>query len=140
LTTIITITIISPAGTNDEDCATTLLNPKTLPINSPATAFNARGAADLAVQADLIWIIAAAVFAILIVGFASNALLSRGKCRAYEKSKSHSEKAEKRIESHELAPVKFEDNSAEPGRASWKRRSMCALSVTQRERIRIKCA
>jgi flagellar biosynthesis/type III secretory pathway M-ring protein FliF/YscJ len=98
-------------------------------------ALDARGTTDLAVQTDLIWIVAAAVFAILVVRFASKGLLRRRECRDYKKNKSHSEKAEKRIESHELAPVKSEDSSAEPGRASRKRRGMCALSVTQRERI-----
>jgi hypothetical protein len=98
-------------------------------------ALDAGGTADLAIQSDLIWIIAAAVFAILVVSFASKGLLRHRACRDYEKNKSHSEKAEKHIGSHELAPVKSEDNSAEPGRASWKRRSMCALSVTQGERI-----
>jgi hypothetical protein len=77
----------------------------------------------LAVHTNLIGIVATAVLAIVIVGFASDALLSRGECWDYKKNKSHSEKAEKRIESHELAPVEFASKSADLGRAFWKRRA-----------------
>ena len=77
----------------------------------------------MAVHADLIGIVAAAVLAIVIVGFASDALLSPGECWDYKKNKSYSEKAEKRVESHELAPVEFEYKSAHLGRAFWKRRA-----------------
>jgi hypothetical protein len=102
---VITITIVSAAHTNDEDRATALLNPQALTINTPGSALNARRTTDLAVQADLVRIVAAAVLAIFVVGFAGDALLRRGERGDYEKNKSHSEKAEKRIESHELAPV-----------------------------------
>jgi len=128
---VIMIAIISSAGANDEGCATALLHPQTLPIDAPGTALNAGRTADLAIQADLVWIIAAAILAILIVGFASDALLSRGECGDYEKSKRRSEKAEKSIQLHELAPIEFEGHSAEPpGRASRKRRSMCEEPTT----------
>lgn len=108
---------------DDEDRAASLLNPQALPINTPGLPLNARRTADLAFHADLIGIVATAVLAIVIVGFASDALLSRRECWDYEKNKSHSEKAEKRIESHELAPVEFECQSADLGRAFWKRRA-----------------
>jgi hypothetical protein len=93
---------------DDEDRPASLLNPQALPINTPGLPLDARRTADLAFHADLIRIVAAAVLAIVIVGFASDALLSRGEGWDYQKNKSHSEKAEKRIESHELAPVEFE--------------------------------
>jgi hypothetical protein len=108
---------------DDEDRAASLLNPQALPINTPGLPLNTRRTADLAFHADLIGIVAAAVLAIVIVGFASDALLSRGERWDYKKNKSHSEKAEKRIESHELAPVEFESKSADLGRAFWKRRA-----------------
>jgi hypothetical protein len=110
--TISLITIISSARTNEEDRATALLNPQALTINTPGAALNTRRTTDLAVQTDLVRIVAAAVFAIFVVGFAGDALLRRGECGDYEKNKSHSEKAEKRIESHELAPVEFEEQTA----------------------------
>jgi hypothetical protein len=53
------------------------LNPQALPINTPGLPLNARRTADLAVHADLIGIVATAVFAIVVVGFASDGLLSR---------------------------------------------------------------
>jgi hypothetical protein len=99
------------------------LNPQALPINTPSLPLNAGRTADLAVHADLIGIVAAAVLAIVIVGFASDALLSRGECWDYKKNKSRSEKAAKRVESHELAPVEFESKSADLGRAFGKRRA-----------------
>jgi hypothetical protein len=107
------------------------LNPQTLPINTPGLPLNARRTADLAVHADRIEIVTTAVFAIVIIGFASDALLTRGECWDYKKNKSHSEKAEKRIESHELAPVEFESKSADLGRTFSKRRGMCEEPTTE---------
>jgi hypothetical protein len=109
---LITIMIISSTRTNDEDCATALLNPQALAVDAPSLTLDTRRTTDLSVQTDLVRIVAAAVFAIFVVGFAGDALLRRGECGDYEKNKSHSEKAKKRIESHELAPVEFEEQTA----------------------------
>jgi hypothetical protein len=58
-------------------------------------------------------------------------LLRPAECGDYEKSKRRSEKAEKGIELHELAPVEFEGDSAEsPGRASRKQRGVCQEPIT----------
>jgi hypothetical protein len=63
---------VSVPATHTEDCAAAAFNPKALAINSPSSALNARGAADLAFHSDLIGIVATAVFAIVVVGFASD--------------------------------------------------------------------
>jgi hypothetical protein len=88
-----------------------------LTIHAPSSALNARGAADLAIQADLIWIIAATIFAIFVVGFASDAVLSGGKHGDYAKNKGHSEKAENVLSLMSLLLSGFAD-SADPGRAT----------------------
>jgi hypothetical protein len=101
------------ATADREDGAATTLNPQALAIDSPCLALNARRPADLALESDLIRIVAAAVFAIVVVGLALDGLLSGGKYGNNKKSKSYSEEAEKRRESHELAPVRCCANDAE---------------------------
>jgi hypothetical protein len=64
--------------------AATAFNPKALTIYAPSLPFHARRAADLALEPDLIGIIAAAILAIVVVGFASDGLLSGSKCGNYE--------------------------------------------------------
>jgi hypothetical protein len=95
-----------PTAAYREDGAATTLNPQALAIDSPRLALNAWRPTDLALESDLIGIVATAVFAIVVVGLALDGLLSGGKCRNEKKSKSYSEEAEKRRESHELAPVR----------------------------------
>ena len=95
-----------PTPADREDGAATTLNPQALAIDSPRLALNARRPADLALESDLIGIVAAAVFAIVVVGLALDGLLSGGKCGNNKKSKSYSEEAEKGRGSHELAPVR----------------------------------
>jgi hypothetical protein len=95
-----------PTAADREDGAATTLNPQALAIDSPRLALNARRPTDLALESDLIGIVAAAVFAIVVVGLALDGLLSGGKCGNNKKSKSYSEEAEKGRESHELAPVR----------------------------------
>ena len=102
-----------PTPADREDGAATTLNPQALAIDSPRLALNARRPADLALESDLIGIVAAAVFAIVVVGLALDGLLSGGKYGNNKKSKSYSEEAEKRRESHELAPVRCCANDAE---------------------------
>jgi len=94
-----------PTATDREDGAATTLNPQALAIDSPRLALNARRPADLALESDLIGIVAAAVFAIVVVGLALDGLLSGAKCGNNKKSKSYTEEAEKGRESHGLAPV-----------------------------------
>jgi hypothetical protein len=95
-----------PTAADREDGSATALNPQTLTINSPRLPLNARRPADLTLESDLIGIVATAVFAIVVVGLALDGLLSGGKCGNNKKSKSYSEEAEERRESHELAPVR----------------------------------
>jgi len=84
-----------PTPADREDGAATTLNPQALTIDSPRLALNARRPADLALESDLIGIVAAAVFAIVVVGLALDGLLSGAQCGNHKKSKSYSEKAEK---------------------------------------------
>jgi len=102
-----------PTPADREDGAATTLNPQALAIDSPRLALNARRPADLALESDLIGIVAAAVFAIVVVGLALDGLLSGGKCGNNKKSKSYSEEAEERRESHELAPMRCCADDAE---------------------------
>jgi hypothetical protein len=84
-----------PTAADREDGAATTLNPQALTIDSPRLALNARRPADLALESDLIGIVAAAVFAIVVVGLALDGLLSGAQCGNHKKSKSYSEEAEK---------------------------------------------
>jgi hypothetical protein len=95
-----------PTAADREDGSATTLNPQALAIDSPRLALNARRPADLALESYLIGIVVPAVFAIVVVGLALDGLLSGGKCGNNNKSKSYSKEAEKRRESHELAPVR----------------------------------
>src|SRR5207248_6205178 len=88
----------------------------------PGAALDTRRAADLAVKSDLIGIVAAAVFAVIVVGFASDRLLSSSKRRNNEKCKSQSEEAEKRFDGHELAPRKIAPRQPQIGQSDRKRR------------------
>jgi hypothetical protein len=77
-----------------------------LTIHTPSPAFNTWGAADLAVKSDLIGTVTATILAILVVGLASDGLLSCSKCREYEKNETETEEANECAEFHERAPIR----------------------------------
>jgi len=125
-----------PTAADREDGAATTLNPQALTIDSPRLALNARRPADLALESDLIGIVAAAVFAIVVVGLALDGLLSGGKCGNNKKSKSYSEEAEERRESHlasscEMLCGRRRMDAGE----TFETGTVCEKSLTQGERV-----
>jgi hypothetical protein len=89
-----------PVPADGEDRAAAAVNPKAAAVDAPTLALDTRRLADLALERDLVVVVVATVFAVAIVGFASDGLLGCCKCRNYQQSESNSEITEKGAESH----------------------------------------
>jgi hypothetical protein len=87
----------------------------------------------LALKTDLVGTVASAIFAIVVVGFTSDGLLSGSICGNHQENKNQSEEAEIQGEFHRVAPVRVGADKA-TGAGCLKAGAAIAESLAQRTR------
>jgi len=91
----------------DKDGAATAFYPKPLAIDAPGLSLNARGAADLLLHSDFIGPVTAAIFAVIVVGFALESLLRKADRGKHKHNERQADVTKHGANSHELSPVEM---------------------------------
>lgn len=100
ITTVIIVASTVGIVTDAEDGAAAAIDPETVAVDAPGTALDAGGAADLALQADLIGVIVAAILAVPVVGFTLDGVLRGCEQRKNKQSETEAQETQAGDPSH----------------------------------------